>query len=470
MKKFLQLILTLLVVTNSLSYLYSKERDSVNIVSTQNSTPIVYIIELKQEIDEPAYKKLVDAFEEARNKDAEYILLDINTYGGAVDAADNIRTLIIQEEIPTIAFINNQAASAGALISIACDSIYMRKGSSIGAATVVNSTGEVMPDKYQSFMRAMMRATAESHGKKRVVINGVESEQWHRDPSIAEKMVSKDSVLSFTQEEAFKNGYCEGFAESREEVIEILSKNNNKEFKAEEHNISLLKKILYILMSPYLQSLFLMLIIGGIYFELQSPGIGFPLVVAIVGALLYFSPLYLEGLANYFELILFIIGVGLLFAEIFILPGFGIAGISGTLCLLAALVLAMVDNDLVFTPSFNFMPLLRPLCTVIISTTIGLFASIFLASKLDKSSLFSKIALTTNLDSNNSGCISVDKEIYKDIIDKYVVASTDLFPSGKIEFNDKIYPAQMEYGYAKKGDILKVIKTQNGVLYCTKEK
>ena len=89
----------------------------------------------------------------------------MNTYGGMVVFADSIRTLLLKTEIPTIAYINNNAASAGALIAIACDSIYMKKGANMGAVTVVNQTGEKMPDKYQSYMRATIRSTAEAHGE-----------------------------------------------------------------------------------------------------------------------------------------------------------------------------------------------------------------------------------------------------------------------------------------------------------------
>ena len=136
-----------------------------------------YVIKLHKEINTSSARLMTDALKEAQEEKADYCIIDLNTYGGALDAADSIRTAILRYPTPVIAFINNQAASAGALISIACDSIYMRTGSSIGAATVVNQQGEVMPDKYQSFMRGMMRATAQATG---------------RDPKIAESIHSAD--------------------------------------------------------------------------------------------------------------------------------------------------------------------------------------------------------------------------------------------------------------------------------------
>ena len=124
---------------------------------------------------------------------AQYILIHMNTYGGMVNIADSIRTKILNSSIPVMVFIDNQAISAGSLISIACDSIYIRPGGSIGAATVVNQTGEAVPDKYQSFMRSTMRATAEAHGKDTIIEGNDTIIRWHRDPKIAEAMV--DPVL-----------------------------------------------------------------------------------------------------------------------------------------------------------------------------------------------------------------------------------------------------------------------------------
>lgn len=134
----------------------------------------VYKYDIKEDIARPAVYKTQKAFEEADSLGADLVLIHMNTYGGAVDAADSIRTRILQSKIPVMVFIDNNAASAGALISIACDRIYMRTGSNMGAATVVDATGQVVPDKFQSYMRSTMRSTAEAKG---------------RDPEIAQAMV-----------------------------------------------------------------------------------------------------------------------------------------------------------------------------------------------------------------------------------------------------------------------------------------
>ncbi|MDX2414265.1 MAG: nodulation protein NfeD, partial [Bacteroidales bacterium] len=214
------------------------------IKAQDKDTVIVYKFVINKQIAAPIWRTTKLSLEEATKVNADYVLIHMNTYGGQVDMADSIRTALLNYPKPIMVFIDNQAISAGALISIACDSIYMRSGGNIGAATVVNQTGEQVPDKYQSFMRSMMRSTAEAHGKKPVVENGDTSWVWHRDPAIAELMVDPKiavegisdtgSVLTFTTLEAIENGFCEGEASSIEEVIRLAGIENYEiaEFKA----------------------------------------------------------------------------------------------------------------------------------------------------------------------------------------------------------------------------------------------
>ena len=147
---------------------------------------IVYQIDIKKEIDNTTRIYLHNGLEEAKSLGADAILLHMNTYGGLLEAADSMRTAILYNPIPVYVFIDNNAASAGALISIACEKIFMRKGANIGAATVVNQTGAALPDKYQSYMRSMIRSTAEAHGKDTIIQGKDKSSRWERDPVSAE--------------------------------------------------------------------------------------------------------------------------------------------------------------------------------------------------------------------------------------------------------------------------------------------
>lgn len=416
---------------------------------------VFYRIRLDQDIDKAAQRLVVKGLENADEAGADYVLLDLDTYGGAVDAADSIRTAILRYEKPVIAYINMQAASAGALISIACDSIYMRTGSSIGAATVVNQTGEVMPDKYQSFMRGMMRSTAQAMG---------------RDPEIAESMVDTAGVLSLTPNEAIMVGYCDGIAETVEEVINKVTPDKSFVIKNMEDDMTWLDKLIQILLNPLLQSIFMMMIVGGIFVEIRTPGIGLPLVTAIVGAMLYFAPLYIEQLAVSWEILLFVVGLVLIALEIFVIPGFGVAGISGIVAVVASLAFAMIDNSdlLRWDGTINLQPLLRPVALVIFSLTAAVFGSVWLVRRLYSTRSFDAIALRQEMKAEDgfTGVVSgLDH-----LVGEELIVFADLKPAGKVRTADgRVYEAILAFGgYAEKGSPVRVIRTEQGRLYCEK--
>ncbi len=322
----------------------------------------------------------------------------MNTYGGEVIFADSIRTKIINSPFPVYVFIDNNAASAGALISIACDKIYMRKGANIGAATVVNQTGEQMPDKYQSYMRSMIRSTAESQGKDTIINGNDTTYKWKRDPKIAEAMVDdrvaipgiidSGKVLTFTTEEAIKYGFCDGVAKTLDELVQKEIGNANYEIISYEP--TLMDKLMGFLTGTMLRGILIMVIIGGIYFELQTPGIGFPSIAAIGAALLYFAPLYLDGLAANWEILIFVVGIILIALEVFVIPGFGVAGISGIILVFTGLVLSLLGND-----DFNFdsVPsenINKAVITVLSSLIASALLIIYLSSKIGTKGLLKK--------------------------------------------------------------------------------
>lgn len=443
--------------------------------ANENKTPLVYKISLKDEINSSTWIYVQKGMAEARKLEAKQIIIHMNTYGGEVIYADSIRTKILNSEIPVSVFIDNNAASAGALISIACKNIYMRKGASIGAATVVDQSGEQLPDKYQSYMRATIRTTAEAHGKD-TIVNGKDTIiKWKRNPLIAEAMVDdriaipnvidSGKTLTFTTQEALKYGYCEGTAESVEEVIEQhlgYDKYELKEFKP-----SFYDKIKGFLTGSLLRGLLIMIIIGGIYFELQTPGVGFPLAAAAVAAVLYFAPLYLDGLAANWEIILFVLGLILLGLEIFVIPGFGVAGVSGIIFIITGLTLAMVNNDV-----FDFKPVKvgaigEALFTVLGGIVFGVVAIVYLSSRIGTKGLFTKVALNTTQEISE-GYIGVSLEQQK-LIGCTGVSGTVLRPSGKVILNNQSYDAVSEEGFIEKGTEVKVVRYEQGQLYVVKE-
>ncbi|MBM3420387.1 MAG: nodulation protein NfeD, partial [Bacteroidetes bacterium] len=371
----------------------------------QEQKTVVYKFDIRKMIAAPVWRTTQKSFEEAEALGAEYILIHMNTYGGQVDYADSIRTKILNAGIPVLVFIDNQAISAGALISIAADSIYMRPGASIGAATVVDQTGQQVPDKYQSFMRGMMRSTAEAHGKKPVVKDGDTTWVWHRDPDIAQAMVDPKvmvegvidtgQVLTLTTLEAIRLGYCEGEATS---VAEVLERAGITEYRIAEFKPTALERVIQLLVNPAVSGLLILVIIGGIYFELQTPGVGFPLIAAITAAVLYFAPMYLEGLASNWHIIVFIAGIILVAVEIFAIPGFGVTGVLGIIGILTGLTFGMVDK-IVFNwgPSENGVrEALLAFSIVIGSMVMAFILSLWLSRKLfSPNRLFGSLALET---------------------------------------------------------------------------
>ena len=422
---------------------------------SNDSKTVFYRIRLDQDIDPSSQRLVTMGLDKAREAKADYVILDLDTYGGAVNAADSIRSAILRYEKPVIAFVNMQAASAGALISIACDSIYMKTGSSIGAATVVNQTGEVMSDKYQSFMRGMMRATAEATG---------------RDPHIAESMTDTANVLSLTPTEAIAVGFCEGICESEYEVAEKITAGNEFVIRNMEEDMTWLDKLIQFLLTPLLQSIFMMMIIGGIFVEIRTPGIGLPLVTAIVGALLYFAPAYIGHLAQSWEILLFVIGLILIAVEIFVLPGFGVCGISGIIAIVVALAFSMVDNIELFhwDGTLNLRPIIQPLGIVVLSATAAIFGSVWIVRKLYDTRSFDHIALRQEMKSEDgfTGVVSG----LENLVGQEVTVFTDMRPGGKVITSDgHIHEATLKFGgFVSKGEILKVVSAEQGRLYCEK--
>ncbi len=419
--------------------------------TAEEKETVIYVFEIREQIAPPAWRKTKMALEQANQKQADLIIIDMNTYGGMVESADSMRTALLQSKIPVYTFINNNAASAGALISIATDSIYMRPGANIGAATVVNQQGEKMPDKYQSYMRSMMRSTAETAG---------------RDPKIAEAMVDErvviegiteeGKVLTFTSKEAIKHGFSEG---ERESIKEIIEKQGISDYTIIEQQLSGVDKAISWLISPVISGILIMLIVGGIYFELQSPGLGFPSAAAIVGALLYFAPLYLEGLAANWEILIFVVGVILVAVEIFALPGFGIAGGAGVLLVITGLTLSMVDN-LGFRFTLGQLDnITRAFFTVVTASLLALVGSIYLGKRMFTSTAFGHLALDT-VQARDEGYTSTD-DSYSSVLGKEGIAQTVLRPSGKVEIDDEIYDAYAESGYVDKGAKVKVFGYTN---------
>lgn len=440
----------------------------LNAQIVENKSNIIYKIDIKKEIDNTTRLYLKNGLEEANKIGAKGVLLHMNTYGGQLDAADSMRTAVLYSPVPVYVFIDNNAASAGALISVAAKKIYMRNGASIGAATVVNQTGAAMPDKYQSYMRSMMRATAEAHGRDTTIeTNGDTIYKWVRDPKIAEAMVDdrvvipnlvdSGKVLTLTANEAEKWGFCDGIAESPKEVIEKYL--HMKDYEIKEYAPTFMDELKGFLLNPIFQSILILIMIGGLYFELQSPGIGFPLIAAISAAVLYFAPLYIDGVAANWEILIFLCGLVLIGLEIFVIPGFGVAGISGIILVAGGLIMGLVDNN-----NFDFGHVSRhsfnvAFLTVVLGIAGGFALSIWLSSRIGMKGPLNKVALHADLED------AVGVPDYSSLVGKEGVTATELRPAGKVFVNNVRYEAQSTMGFIEKDAPVKIVHAENGRIY-----
>lgn len=421
----------------------------LSMASLMAQEKIVMVMDIKDVID-PRMHRYVDlALNEADAIKADIVIIEMDTYGGTLNDAKEIVDKVMHFKKPVWVFINSDAASAGALISIACDSIYMAPGATIGAATVVDGQGQKAPDKYQSYMRSIMRSTAEENG---------------RDPKIAEGMVDEalviegikeaGQIITFSTSEALQHGFCDAKVES---IGEILERNRVENYTIHKFELGATEKIISLVLNPFISSILILVIIAGIYFEMQTPGMGFAGLAALIALVLYLVPYYLNGLAANWEIIAFFLGLVLIAVEIFVLPGFGVAGISGLVLTVGSLFLIMINND-----AFNFEfvamnDLLYALAAALGGTLGGMILLLVGGSKLPETRFFKHIALT---DTQNRSEGYVAYQYTESLLGRKGTAETVLRPSGKVLIDGKIYDAYTRGDYIDKGQIVEVISEE----------
>ena len=419
---------------------------------------LIYQINIQSEINPGIARQVTKALAEAKNKKADRILIHMNTYGGLLDAADSIRTQMLNSKIPVTVFVDNNAASAGALIAIACNKIYMREGASIGAATVVNEKAEAMPDKYQSYMRSMMRSTAQARGRNPIIAEAMVDPRTY-----IEGVNDSGKVLTMTTAEAQKQGYCDGIAES---VKEVISAEGITNYTISEYEVSWTDKLIGFLINPAVSGVLILVMLGGLYFELQHPGIGFPLFASITAALLYFAPLYIEGLAENWEVLISIVGIILIILEIFVIPGFGIIGISGILLLLFGLTTSMLNNRGFDFSGVSVQQTFSALAVVLLSMVGALTLFIFSSKVFSNSPAFKKMVLHESMNSSHGFKVTSLDAI---IIGEKGIAHSTLRPSGKVEINGRILSATAESGFIEIGKPVEVTGLQSSAMVVVKE-
>lgn len=417
----------------------------------------ILVLEIKSEVNPTLSRYIELGLEEGKDKKYDAIILELNTYGGALYESLHIRNLLIDYPKPIYAFINKHAASAGALIAISCDSIYMSQGATIGAATVVTADGFPASYKFQSYMKGLMRATAEINHRSTTLAEAMVDDLFIID-SVMRKLMKDKRVLTLTTQEAIKYGYCEKKINSIQELMQSMYPENHT---LTYFKLSPIDQFVNFCMNPIVSSILILLIIGGIYYELQAPGLGLPLVISIVASALYFIPYYMNGLADYWEIGLLAGGIVLILLEVLVIPGFGIAGITGIVTTFLALALIMLNN---YNLDFSFVTS-QSILEAIVSISVGFLAIMLLfiigGNRLPKSKLFKRMALEKKM-TTKEGYTS--QTLAPELIGKKGTAYTVLRPSGKIRIDHDVYEATTRGEFIDKDDDIIVLSIEGNIL------
>jgi membrane-bound serine protease (ClpP class) len=413
----------------------------------------VYVAVIEGEIDlglAPYVRRVVS---EAEKENADAIVFKINTFGGRVDAATQIKDAILSTNILTIAFINNRAISAGSLIALSCNKIAMVEGSSIGATTVVDQAGKKQSEKYQSYMRSEMRATAERNGRRKDIAEGMVDERV-----VVEGLVDSTQLITLTSEEAYNYGIADTLVN---DIDKLLSAFNLKSANKIEINQNWAEAVVRFLNNPIITSILIMIGFFGLLAEIKSPGWGVPGTAGLIALTLFFGTSYILQLASVIEILMFIIGVALILLEIFVIPGFGIAGISGIILIFASLFFSLVGSD----PFLDFELVSRAIIQLSISLVLALVLIFVLAKYLPKTSIFNKFVLSVS-EKSVDGFSS--HSFAEDLIGAEGIALTTLRPAGTAKINGRRVDVMTESEYVEKGKKIKVLAV-DGIRVLVKE-
>ncbi len=405
----------------------------------------VYVAYIEGAIDlglAPYVKRVID---EAEENGAEAIVFRINTFGGRVDAATQIKDAILNSRILTVAFVDKRAISAGALITLSCKKIVMAPGASIGASTVVDQQGKKQSEKYQSFMRSEMRATAEKNGRRKDIAEGMVDERV-----VVPGLVDSTKLITLTTDEALKYGIADTTLANLAQVLKYLNLEDAEIVKVRS-NWS--EDVVRFLNNPIISSLLIMIGMVGLFFEIKTPGWGVAGTAAIIALALFFGSGYIVELASATEILIFVIGVILLLLEIFVIPGFGIAGILGIILMITGLFLGMISD----LPIFDFNSIsgaIERLAGAFVLSAIFLY---FIFKYLPKTSVWNRLILSSNITSR-SGYAA--REEVNELLGKTGEALTDLRPAGIAIIKGERVDVVTQGEYVEKGSKIKVIRTE----------
>lgn len=406
----------------------------------------IYIADIDSEIDlgyAPFVKRVIS---EAEANSAKAVIFRINTFGGRVDAATQIKDAILNSKVNTIAFIDKRAVSAGALISLSCKNVVMVPGAAIGASTVVDQAGKKQAEKYQSYMRSEMRATAEKNGRRTDIAEGMVDETI-----VVDGLVDSTKLISLTSSEAMNYGIADTIVSDLQELLSAYNLEDSDIVDLEE-NVS--EDIVRFLNNPIISSLLILVGILGIFTEIKTPGWGLPGTAGIIALTLYFGSGFILDLVSALEIVIFVAGVVLLALEIFVIPGFGIFGISGIILMVAGIFLGLI-SDFKYVNTDMISTAIIQLALVLAGAIILMY---LLSKVLPKSRAFNAFVLSDKLITTSG--YTTSKPNFSHLVGEEGIAYTDLRPAGTAIVNGERVDVTTAGEYIKNKTALKVISVK----------
>ena len=386
----------------------------------------VLVVTIKGEIDDSQVALLHRGASEAKEADA--VLVEIDTFGGRVDSATKIRDIISEMSIPTICYVKNRAWSAGALIAISHKYIAMAPGSSIGAAEPIPTT-----EKTIAALKAEFATTANKTG---------------RDPKIAESMVDKSlgypgyaekgQILALTDYQAVNVGYATGVFLSRQEVLTHFGFADATIHEIKENWAD---QTAAFFSGPLMQTILIAIIFLSVLTEVKTAGMGIAATIGLLAAVAFFTTTFLTGVTGWLGIVLFITGVALVIME-FHMPGVGIFAAGGLVCILASFYLTLGANT-------------SAVYILIASLVVAVIVFLFLVKYLPSSGLWSKLILQNAENSAAGFSSSIDYSIY---LGKQGISLTQLRPAGTIELDGEQLDVVTEGRYIQQGVQVKIVQ------------
>jgi membrane-bound serine protease (ClpP class) len=393
----------------------------------------------------------------AEHPDIDAVILDINTFGGRVDAAVQIRDAVLATEAPVVAWVHPRAISAGALISLASDTLVFSPGGSMGAATPIQVDGGeavAVGEKMTSYMRTEMRTTAEATDR-----NGLLAEAMVDRTIVVPGVIDGEKLLTASTDLAVRVGLADGVAADLDDLLGQLGLSGAEVTTA---SASWSEDLARILTEPTLSGLLMSLGFLGIMVELYTPGFGWAGGVGVICLATFFAGHMVADLAGWEEVMLLTVGVVALLVEVFVIPGFGVVGVVGLALIIAGLALSLTGLPL--DVSWDSGGLFDALQRVVMSLTGAVVGLVVLAQFIPVRMLPSWLVLRATIGEQHEAVGDPDFHAAPsraELVGLSGVAETTLRPSGKARIRGALVDVVSESAFIQPGTPITVLAVED---------